>query len=246
MIGRRLRTAVVALPAVALLAGCPADTTDLDRDRVKAMLADPLVARDRKPHAEAGYLAGRTPVRNTVVADVIGIRSTDPATAARIESTKILNDLRGDGWVMYFAACVPPPPHGGTAKPGAAVTGGPSSGPSPEARWSLVPKARSEWWQYAAYGYKIVDGVSYFVRMDGVGRIDTHTTNVSVDLRMIAPHSTESVVDLFPDRPPAIPAGSGCLESATVPTGYQETGLRTLMNSNGPLPNGQPNLPGLR
>lgn len=63
---------------------------------------------------------------------------------------------------------------------------------------------------FTAAAYKVADRVSYYAQIDGVEL----EAKVSVALQMRAPHSSESTSDLFSDRPPAVPPGRTCLETA--------------------------------
>ena len=85
-------------------------------------------------------------------------------------------------------------------------------------------------WAYAAYAYKIVDGVSYNAVLDGSG----NGNRAKLVLRLLAPRSSEPGADVFADRPPALEPGKSCIEAPTPPEIRAETGAATVMAENFP------------
>jgi hypothetical protein len=85
--------------------------------------------------------------------------------------------------------------------------------------------------EFMVAAYKIVDGVSYYAQINGSDVQDGQ----NAAMQLLAPHSRESTSDLFPERPPALPAGKTCLESNATETG---AGPSILVDEQGPDPNG--------
>jgi hypothetical protein len=240
-----LRVAVAGA-ALLLLAGCPSPSASngLDDDRLELLKAEPLVSRDPDPSAVHGWQNSKKvpPVRGHVTAKVLDVESSDAAERARTESAKVINELRSNGWTMYLAACIPPRP---TATPSVdptvdAVTPSPTYNTVP-----LLPENGDDDWLYLAFGYKTVEGVSFFAQVDGYGDI-LAPTRASVWLILRAPYSGETSTDLFPERPKALDRGAGCIESATPPTEFTVSGPKIAMSEHGPDPQARPVAPGFR
>ncbi|HZM74755.1 MAG TPA: hypothetical protein VFC19_03460 [Candidatus Limnocylindrales bacterium] len=106
-----------------------------------------------------------------------------------------------------------------------------------ENRWTiyfaacLPPDSDDDGWAFAAYAYKIVDGVSYHATLDG----SASGSRAKLTLRLIAPRFAEPRADVFPDRPPALDAGKSCIEAGSLPEARQESGTPAVMTETPPV-----------
>lgn len=95
---------------------------------------------------------------------------------------------------------------------------------------------------FEAFAYKVADGVSYHLLLDG--RALTENGISRLTLNLIAPQSREPVSDLVPERPRAIDT-TNCIESAGSAAG--PSGTKIVIDREGPDPSGkQPKPPGHR
>ncbi|TDD25501.1 hypothetical protein [Nonomuraea diastatica] len=125
-----------------------------------------------------------------------------PADEARRWAAKGMRKLRDGGWTVYATVCLPPRKSG-------------DPDPPAEGAWDA--------WSFAAHAYKVVEGVSYFAIAQGLGQV---SGDVEMTIEMRAPSSHEPVTDLFPDRPPPLPAGTSCVEPVTCPRKSSPTARR--------------------
>ena len=93
-----------------------------------------------------------------------------------------------------------------------------------------VPRMPGHEW--LAAGYKIADGVSYWVLVAGA-RIVDGTAFVDVILR--APNARDSA-NLFPVEPEPVAADQTCAEDGTVATAIEQAGTPTMMRDWWPFP----------
>jgi len=97
-----------------------------------------------------------------------------------------------------------------------------------ENRWVIYYAAcQPPGWEYAAYAYKIVDGVSYHAVLTSSG--GGSGNRATLTLRLLAPHSIERRSDLYPDRPAALEPGKSCIEVSIPPEAPAETGVASVM-----------------
>lgn len=200
---------VVFLLACLAIAGCDdaGGGNAADSQRLRVMQSVPLLQKSiGTPVAVAGFTEGSLPPRRgRVQAKLFAQNANDAPGTAQQQTRDAMTALRSDGWTVYFAACRPPLKPGDPAPPKDLV------GPFPS----------EEWWAFGAHAYKAMDGVSYFAAVNGNGRLKG---SVSVDLDLRAPNSREATSDLFTDRPPALAAGSSCLEASGLPAKAAEAG----------------------
>jgi hypothetical protein len=74
---------------------------------------------------------------------------------------------------------------------------------------------------FTAFGFKVIDGVSYAV---DIGAAADSTGYVGASVTMRAPNGHERITDLFPDRPAAVTPTASCIESPADPTHVTEAG----------------------
>jgi hypothetical protein len=217
----------MALLPMALLAGCTSPDEDANERRLALLRDEPLVARDKDAATSPGFVVSDLlPAhRPMIMASLFEEKAQNPSEVARKQTSDAVVSLREGKWVVYLIACLAP----GNAPPN----------PDDVVGWQY-----EDGWGYAAYAYKIVDGVSYSAEVTGSGRGGI----ARVELRLLAPHSSEPKADLFPDRPPAVEAGVGknCLEALMPPGERTVIGTRTLMDTTGPHPAGNPKPTGRR
>src|SRR5215212_3895996 len=147
---RRAPRVLVVVGTAALLAGCPSGgaprTTDVDRERVETVRADPVFgAAVREPTVRLAKVLGedlgwdRTEVSAILYErPAAGDPPPLPTPAefeTRVEVT--LTNLRQQGWAVLWASCEPP------SDPG-------------------YPSSR---WQWLTYAYRVADGVGYWLRL---------------------------------------------------------------------------------
>lgn len=87
---------------------------------------------------------------------------------------------------------------------------------------------------FEAFAYKVADGVSYHLLLDG--RALSENGIARLTLNLIAPQSREPVSDLVPDRPAAIDT-TNCIESADSAAG--PSGTKFVIDREGPDPSGK-------
>lgn len=220
MIAQLLRVST-SVTALLLLAGCPAvpqkTSLDVDGQRMAVMRDEPLVGRDRDPSINPGFIVSdKLPAhRGMISADLFEEEAQNANEVARKQTSDAMIALRENKWVIYLAACLPP-------------------GKAPANFGDVVGFQYEDGWAFAAYAYKIVDGVSYSAELVGSGR----GSKAKLTLRLLAPHSSEPKADLFPDRPPSVEAGKSCIEASSPPEARVVTGTSTLMDETGPHPAG--------
>ncbi|MEO3806152.1 hypothetical protein [Nonomuraea sp. B1E8] len=210
---------LLLVPIYVLLSGCAASgaTTRADQARLDVMLSQPFVGEAVKEPARrvAFRKSDDLPAtRGTVAVVLADGPAADPAGEARQWAAKGMRKLRDGGWTVYATVCLPPRK---------------SSDPDPpaEGAWDA--------WSFAAHAYKVVDGVSYFALAQGLGQLPG---DVEMTIEMRAPSSHEPVTDLFPDRPPALPAGRNCVESGDLPSKKRTDGPPVVMGESGRKPSG--------
>jgi hypothetical protein len=219
---------LVLLPVALLLSGCPAEVKrdeDPDDRRLAVMRDEPLVARDTSPSIDRGFVISATlPAhRAMITANLFEAEAQNANVVARKQTSDTMIALRENQWVIYLAACLAP----GTAPPN---------------EDDVVGFQYEDGWAFAAYAYKIVDGVSYNAALIGTGR----GNRAKLTLRLIAPHSAEPRADVFPERPPALEPGKSCIEASSPPEARTVAGTSTLMDEVGPHPAGTPRRTGRR
>jgi hypothetical protein len=84
----------------------------------------------------------------------------------------------------------------------------------------IWPIAAPEAWRYTAFGYKVIEGVSYAV---DVG-VSADASGVGNSVSMRAPNGHERTTDLFTDRPPPVATADSCIESAAGPIALTSSG----------------------
>jgi hypothetical protein len=220
----------VLVVVTAALAGCPAPnaTTRADRERLELLRDEARALNAEETLAVAGWQNSRRlpPARGHLLGRLAEVATADAVTVARQETAEAIGALRANGWTVYLVACVPP-----------------WTDDEPVDEDSVVPQPAFDAWTFVAYGYKVVDGVSYFVEVHGSGM--QPPGRAAVSLRLIAPYSRETVTDLFPDRPPATEVGASCVERATPLDGLAVLGTPTVMDEKGPV-DGEPMAEGHR
>jgi hypothetical protein len=209
----------VLVAVAAVLFGCPAPnaSTGVDQSRLEVLQAEARAVNAAETTAVAGWQNStrQPPVRGHVHANIADIDTADAVTVARQETAKAIDALRANSWTIYFVVCVPRRTDDDVIDAD-----------------SVLPPPTFDAWTFVAYGYKIVDGVSYFVQVNGWGQPPSGKATVYLWLR--APYSKEADPDLFPDRPPATELGASCVEQAAPPDGLTELGTRTIMDEKGP------------
>ena len=190
-----------------LLAGCPGSppddgTTDVDRDRVRSLAAERVLADAGQPlRITAGRLLDgdrgwdRGQVAGVLVDDRAsagGSAPTRTAVGQRLVAT--FETLRQTGWTVLWARCTPP--------------------------------AGDGYWQWTAAGYKVSDGVSYGFRLEA--ELD-QARGASASLLLLAPHHRDHD-NLYPDAPQGPPVGSTCVERPASGATVAESGTRTVMS----------------
>ncbi len=211
------------LGCVLVLAGCPAPpgrerVTETDQHRLQVMLHLPIIRDATVSSQRPGTLLNATLGwdRGHVSA---GLFSADPAkgdasvTPERIEerTAEALARMRGTGWTVMSTACEAPERDRITA----------SALPSPEPG-QLDADPGSDEWEWSATAYIHVDNVSYWAQLSGAA---VREGRGSVGIMVRAPN-VDDPPDLFPDRPPGLPAGSTCIEQPGVPPVNVEQGTR--------------------
>jgi len=230
LIGRRWLVLPLIAACLPALAGCPAPgaVSDVGRQRLAVLQSEKIVASATgKPDANAGFLISSTlpPNRGKVYGRIVGtLRSTVPApagatvsastkTEARTITAKSSETLRGSGWTVYFVGCTP---QSDTAPPGTVRP------------W---PNSEPDRWQFDAFAYKVIGGVSYFAGVQGMA-----TDTAQAYVALLTPNEHETVTNLFPDRPPAVSPSANCLESPVEPTTLTHDGPILAMFDCGPKP----------
>src|SRR5690606_4695331 len=191
---RRSPLLAVLVSVVVLLGGCHADSsTPVDEARLEVLRAEARAVDAQETRAVAGWQESDrlAPVRGHVHATVADISTPDAVPVAREEAEHAITALRASGWTVYLVACVPPRSDDDVIDDGA-----------------VLPPPAFDTWSFVAYGYKIIDEVSYFVMVSGSGMPDRDKALVT--LRLLAPYSGETAADLFPDRPAATGVGASC------------------------------------
>jgi hypothetical protein len=219
-------TALVA--AALLLSACPAapaktsKNPDPDRQRIAVMHDEPLVARDGTPSINQGFvISDKLPAhRNMISAGLLDEDAQNADEVARKQTSDAMMALRENKWVIYLAGCLAPGPDNSDNKD------------------DVLGFQHEDGWAFAAYAYKIADGVSYSAELLG----SASGKRARLSLRLLAPHSSEPRADVFPDRPPALEAGKSCIETSLPPQARSVTGVPTVMDSVGPHPTGGPQL----
>jgi len=213
----------VLVTVAGVLAGCPAPDAGQQADdaRLEVLRAEAGAADAQVTTAVAGWQESdrQAPVRGQVQATIEELDATDAIAEAREGAARAIVALRESDWTIYFVACVPP-----------------RSGEEVIDEDSALPTPIFDAWTFAAYGYKILDGVSYFARVNGVGTPPRNRAEVT--LRLIAPYSGEAAADLFPDRPPATEVGASCVEQVAALDGLATLGTPTVVDEHGEEPGG--------
>jgi hypothetical protein len=230
--------AALTVPTMLLLAGCPEPappdvTTQVDRDRAAVLQADPMVAKAVGPvKTTVGRVIGnqigwdRTQV-DLVLYDRAATAPPPVPTPEQFQARVAagLQALRAAGWRVIWTRCQAPQPPQTTPRAGASATA------SPSAPVSQTPSV-SDWWVWTAYGYKIAGGVSYGFDL----RAEYfHPGNGSVGLILRAPNHRDPA-NLFPDAPPALAAGTTCIEQPKTVLVTQSNGVQTWLSSGVSLP----------
>jgi hypothetical protein len=214
----RVRCVLIAFGAIAVLAGCqPGPTTsDVDRRRADAVRADPVFrAAVHEPTVRVGKVLGEDLGwdRTEVSAVLYERQATDPPPVpspaefeSRVEAT--LAGVRQQGWTVLWASCAPPP------EPG-------------------YPSSR---WEWQAYGYRVADGVSYWLRLAGAAQRDGFAR---IDVLVRAPGARDRA-NLFADAPAGLPAGGTCVERPGVPGRPERDGAAIELAARRSLPKAHP------
>ena len=231
---RRLRAAglassLLALAVLGSAAACgnePAPTdvaSDVDRTRAQ-FLADERVVRSAlgqpvvMPGVVHNDLLGwnRTEVTARVYSSEGGVGPTPEAIEREV--TAAVTMLRNGGWTIHWQMCLPEPEYD--------VFGGLDEEPIP------MDVPRMPGYEWLVSGYKITDGVSYWVLIAGALIVDG-TGFVDVILR--APNARDSA-NVFPVEPDPVAADRGCAEDGAVATAIEQVGTPTMMRDWWPFP----------
>jgi hypothetical protein len=221
--------ALAALSVLGGAAGCggepePTDVaSDVDRTRAE-ILADERIVRSAleppvvTPGVVHNDLLGwdRTEVTARLYLSEGGQGPTPDAVEREFASAVAV--LRKAGWTIHWEMCLPDPVYD--------MLGRLLEEPIP----MDVPRMPGHEW--LAAGYKISDGVSYWVLVAGALIVDG-TAFVDVILR--APNARDSS-NLFPVAPEPIADGQACAEDGTVATDIQQVGTPMMMRDWWPFP----------
>ncbi|TDD12263.1 hypothetical protein E1292_02170 [Nonomuraea deserti] len=210
---------LLLVPICVLLSGCAASdaTTRADQAQLDVMMSQPFVSEAVKEPARrvAFRKSDDLPATRGTVTVVLAERpAAAPAGEARRWAAEGMRKLRDGGWTVYATVCLPPRESG-------------DPDPPAEGAWDA--------WSFAAHAYKVVDGVSYFAVAQGLGQL---SGDVEMTIEMRAPSSHEPVTDLFPDRPPPLPAGTSCVETGDLPAEKVTDGPPVVMGESAGQPSG--------
>jgi hypothetical protein len=202
--------------------------TDVDRQRAELLSSDPVLATAvSPPEVVPGRLIStrvgwdRTEVRARLYAHKPAASGAGPtAGSVETELARTLETLRQGGWTIYWTMCLPPPKQPSLTDPM------PTSEPMP------ADVARSEGFQWLAYGYKVTGGVSYW-SMVSAQRLEDG--DAWVDIVMRAPNARDTS-NLFVDRPKALPAGKTCPEDGQVKNATEQAGSPAALRDWYPFP----------
>jgi hypothetical protein len=214
----RVRRVLTAVGAVAVLAGCQPSpsTSDVDRRRADAVRADPVFrAAVHEPTVRVGKVLSEDLGwdRTEVSAVLYERQATDPPpvpSPADVETSveATLSDARAQGWTVLWASCAPPPDPG-------------------------YPSSR---WEWEAYGYRVADGVSYWLRLAGAAQRDGFAR---IDVLVRAPGARDRA-NLFADAPTGLPAGATCVERPGVSETPERDGAAIELAARRSLPKAHP------
>jgi len=201
----RLGVVAILMVAVSLLAmaACSKPAADqVDRDRAAYLSQDSLVTAAVEPltvHVGVVYDGDFGWDRSTVDAVVYRRAAGAPApvpslsdVAARVVA--VLATARGGGWHIIYASC----------EPSDSIVAGPTGPTSTNQQADYV---------LVAYGYRIVDGVSYWLSVRSDAQVDGRGF-IEVVLR--APNRSDTN-DLFADRPAELTNHDTCIEGGPIP-----------------------------
>ena len=227
-----LASSLLALALVMLgaVAGCGGDppaptdvTSDVDRSRADFLASDPIMyAALEPPEVRPGVVHNdmlgwnRTEVTARLFNSQGGLGPTPGAVEQEVAAAVAV--LRKGGWTIHWQMCLPEPLYD--------ITGTPIQDPIP----IDVPRMPGHEW--LAAGYKISDGVSYWVLVAGT-RIVDGTAFVDVILR--APNARDSE-NLFAVAPDPLPEDQTCAEDGTVAPATEQAGTPTMMRDWWPFP----------
>ncbi len=214
---------------VVAAAGCggeplPTDVaSDVDRTRAR-LLSEEHIVRSAvgsaviTPGVVHNELLGwdRTEVTARVYTSEGGVGPTPEALEREVAAA--VDMLRRGGWTIHWEMCLPEPIYD--------LYGGLNEQPIP----MEVPRMPGHEW--LAAGYKIADGVSYWVLVAGA-RIVDGTAFVDVILR--APNARDSS-NLLPVEPESVAAERRCAEDGIVTPDIQQAGTPTMMRDWWPFP----------
>jgi hypothetical protein len=213
--GRRCASLAATVVLVAGLVGCdgtppPAEpSTGVDRQRAELLRAEQVFVGAEPPSVQPGWVHADRILRRTEVSGAVARwpRGAAPDVALQAledRADTVLAVFRRSGWTVLWSSCSPPTP---------------LSGPMPS-RTPLDADEAAQEWRWRAAGYKIVDGVSYWFRLDVRGD-RTGAGTARVLLR--APNNEESA-NLFADVPGGLGSADTCIERAGVPPKVEEEG----------------------
>jgi hypothetical protein len=220
---------LLALVVLGAAIGCgddPAPTdvaSDVDRTRAQILSEEHIVrSAPGQPVVTPGVVHNdllgwnRTEVTARVYTSEGGVGPTPEALEREVAAAVTM--LRDSGWTIHWQMCLPEPVYD--------MFGQLTEEPIP----MDVPRMPGHEWLVA--GYKIADGVSYWVLVAGALIVDG-TAFVDVILR--APNARD-ISNLFSVEPESIAADQRCAEDGTVATGIEQAGTPTMMRDWLPFP----------
>lgn len=224
----RVAASVVALLVVAGLAGCggpppPTDvTSDVDRERAAFLSADPILEQALStPRVTPGLVHNEKLgwVRTEVTAQIFKTAGGSPTPeSVEQEVARAAATLRRGGWLIHWEMCLPPPEIN--------FMGMVEEDPIP------IPVARAPGYEWLASGYKINNGVSYWVLLLGALGDDGEAV---LEVLFRAPNARDAA-NLFDPEPVAVPVEQACAEDGRIGKDIEKAGTPTVMRDWWPFP----------